>query len=62
VKLAGAFGAEGRTVRSMEELRAAFRGGFPEDRPCILDCRIGMDEMVFPMIPPGGSVKDILVG
>lgn len=62
VKLAEAFGAEGRTVRSMEELRAAFRDGFPEDRPFLLDCRIGMDEMVFPMIPPGGSVKDIRVG
>ncbi len=59
VALARAFGADGRRVGSMPELRAALGDGFPEDTPFVLDCQIHSDEMVFPMIPPGGSVRDI---
>lgn len=62
VKLAEAFGAGGRTVGSLEELDDALSGGFPSDSPYILNCVLDMDEKVFPMIPPGGSVKDIRVG
>jgi hypothetical protein len=46
-------------LRSLSELEAVFHDGLPEDGPFLIDCRIGMDEMVFPMIPPGGSVKDM---
>jgi acetolactate synthase-1/2/3 large subunit len=59
VRLAEAFGAAGRTVSTLEELQAVFRDGIPDDGPFLIDCRIDIDEMVFPMIPPGGSVKDI---
>lgn len=58
-KLAEAFGATGRAVCSMEELQKAFDEGFP-DGPLILDCRTDMDEKVFPMIPPQGSVSQIV--
>ncbi|NLV50206.1 MAG: biosynthetic-type acetolactate synthase large subunit [Clostridiales bacterium] len=59
VKLAEAFGAAGRAVYTMDELREVLNGGLPEDGPFLADCRIDMNEMVFPMIPPGGSVKEI---
>jgi len=59
VKVAEAFGARGRRIRDLAELREAFREGLPEQGPLILDCCIGRDEKVFPMIPPGGSMKDI---
>ncbi len=59
VKVAEAFGARGRRIRCLAELRAAFQEGFPADGPLVLDCRISQDEKVFPMIPPGGSMKDI---
>ncbi len=62
VALARAFGADGRTVSSMTELCDTLGKDLPEDGPFILDCRIDMDEMVLPMIPPGGSVKDIYLG
>ena len=62
VKLAEAFGAAGKTVFTMAELRALLEKGLPEDGPFLIDCRIDKDEKVFPMIPPGGSVKDIKVG
>jgi acetolactate synthase-1/2/3 large subunit len=60
VRLAEAFGASGRTVRTMAELRELLSGGLPEDGPFVADCRIDKDEMVLPMIPSGGSVKDMV--
>lgn len=59
VALSKAFGADGHVVTSLEELRQALSADLPQDKPVLLDCRIDMDEMVFPMIPPGGSVRDI---
>ncbi|NLO45283.1 MAG: biosynthetic-type acetolactate synthase large subunit [Clostridiales bacterium] len=57
--LAKAFGADSCRVCSLPELRAVLESGVPCEGPLLLDCRINMDEMVFPMIPPGGSVKNI---
>lgn len=62
VALAKAFGADGCSAGTLSELRAALERGFPNDGPFVLECRIDMDEMVFPMIPPGGSVRDIRFG
>ena len=62
VALAKAFGADGCTVTSLAGLREVLDAGLPEDMPYLLDCRIDMDEKVFPMIPPGGSVRDIRIG
>lgn len=60
--LAKAFGADGCTVSSLAELRDVLDGRLPQDMPFILDCKIDKDEKVFPMIPPGGSVKNIWMG
>ncbi len=59
VALAKAFGANGRSVNSLSELRATLNKGISGDGPFVLECMIDMDEMVFPMIPPGGSVSDM---
>ncbi|HZJ78884.1 MAG TPA: biosynthetic-type acetolactate synthase large subunit [Clostridia bacterium] len=61
VKLAQAFGAYGCEINSIEELKCVLEKGLPEDAPIVLDCKIDIDEKVFPMIPPGGSVKDIMI-
>jgi acetolactate synthase-1/2/3 large subunit len=61
VQLAKAFGADGKTIHSMDELKQAFSQGFPSDGPFLLDCRIDGNERVYPMIPPGGSVKDMMM-
>jgi len=61
VKLTRAFGGEGKTIYSIDQLKEAFQEGFPDDMPFVLDCRTDMDIKVFPMIPPQGSVKNILV-
>lgn len=59
-KLADAFGAKGYEANTMKELRTLLNT-LELTGPVLVDCHIDMDEKVFPMIPPGGSVKDIIV-
>ncbi len=59
--LAKAFGAEGKKVTSLFELQDALNTLVP-DTPTVLDCQLDMDEFVLPMIPPGGSVQDLITG
>jgi len=61
VKLADAYGAQGIRVKSMDELEAALQTAFEADSPVIIDCMIDMDERVLPMIPPGGSIENVIV-
>ncbi|MBQ9940603.1 MAG: biosynthetic-type acetolactate synthase large subunit [Clostridia bacterium] len=58
--LAKAFGANGQTVTTTEELKTAFEIAFSSDLPYIIDCRIDKDEPVLPMLMPGKPVKDLL--
>jgi len=57
--LAKAFGGQGFSAANLNELNAVLKN-LPDDGPCLIDCKIDMDEKVFPMIPPGGSAKDII--
>ena len=61
VKLAEAFGAEGYLATTPEEFRDAFKKALAEDGPVVIDTRIDKDEFVLPMLPPGGSIDDIIV-
>lgn len=61
VKLAKAFGAEGESVNSLDELSSAFEKAFSYNGPFVIDCAIDKDELVLPMLPPGGSMDDIIV-
>ena len=59
--LAKAFGAEGEAVSTVEQLDAALEKAFSHNGPYLIDCRIDKDEFVLPMLPPGGSMDDIIV-
>ena len=59
--LARAFGADGEAVSTPEELDAALEKAFRQDGPYVIDCHIDKDEFVLPMLPPGGSMDDIIV-
>ncbi|MBP3388986.1 MAG: biosynthetic-type acetolactate synthase large subunit, partial [Clostridia bacterium] len=61
VRLAEAFGASGTAVTTPEELDAALQTAFAADGPFLIDCAIDKDEFVLPMLPPGGSMDDIIV-
>lgn len=60
VKLAEAFGAEASRVSTIEEFRAAFEKAMKHDGPYLIDTLIDMDEFVLPMLPPGGSIEDMI--
>ena len=57
---AKAFGAEGEAVTTPEELDAALDRAFQSEGPYIVDCKIDKDEFVLPMLPPNGSMDDII--
>lgn len=59
--LAEAFGAKGVSAHTMEELKKALDEADQSDGPVLIDCHIGMDEKVLPMIPPGRSARDMIV-
>ncbi len=61
IKLAEAFGAKGEAVISLEQLDKALSHAFKSDCPYVIDCSIDKDEFVLPMLPPGGSMDDIIV-
>ena len=60
-KLADAFGAESFTVDNPESFRDAFAKASQCDGPCLIEVLIDKDEFVLPMLPPGGSIDDIIV-
>ena len=61
VKLAEAFGAVGFRATNEEELEQALTAAFTIDGPVLIDCIIDCDERVLPMIPPGGTVNDLVI-
>ncbi len=61
VALAKAFGADGVTAATPEELDAALAKAFSTEGPFLINCIIDKDEFVLPMLPPGGSMDDIIV-
>ena len=60
VKLAEAFGANASRALTLDELDAALQKAFSCDGPYLIDCAIDKDEVVLPMLPPGGSMDDII--
>ncbi len=61
VKLAEGFGAKGYRAATPAEFKAAFADAMNQKGPSWIDCRIGKDEKVLPMIPGGGTVNDIIM-
>jgi len=61
VALAEAFGAIGVRATTAEEFEKALSDAFKAGRPVIIDTLIDKDEFVLPMLPPGGSIEDIIV-
>ena len=60
VKLAEAFGARGFYADTPETFTEVFRKAYATGEPCVIDCRIDPNEFVLPMLPPGGSIDDII--
>jgi len=61
VKLAEAYGAEGVRPESIEEFERAVKNAVAAEVSTVIDVPIDPEENVFPMVPPGKGLKDILM-
>ena len=61
VQLTKAFKAEGIRVQSMEEFDKAFRQALRSEVTTVIDIPISPEDDVFPMVPSGGGLKDMVV-
>lgn len=61
IALVKALGADGVRVKNFDELKLAFDKAFRSDTPFLIDCPIDKDELVLPMLPPGGTVDDLIM-
>lgn len=60
VKLAEAFGLPGYRITDLSELEDTMAKVFAEEGPVLVDVSIFEDEFVLPMLPPGGSIEEII--
>ena len=60
VKLAEAFGAKGLRIQKEADILPVLKEAFAEKGPVLVDCRIGIDDKVLPMIAPGKSFDAII--
>ncbi len=61
VKLAEAYGAAGYRVTDKKDVESTLREAFAVDKPCIIDIRVEQEENVYPMVPAGASLTEMLL-
>ncbi len=62
VLLAGAYGFKGRTVERPSELAEALQTAFADPGPYLLNVRVTPTENVYPMVPAGGAINEMVLG
>jgi acetolactate synthase-1/2/3 large subunit len=61
VKLAGAYDIPARKVEKREELQEALKEMLAAKTPYFLEAVVGKEDNVFPMVPAGGCVSDVML-
>jgi acetolactate synthase-1/2/3 large subunit len=61
VKLAEAFGAVGLRAKKPEEVRSVLRKGLATPGPVIMDFVVEPEECVYPMVPAGAPITEMLL-
>jgi acetolactate synthase-1/2/3 large subunit len=61
-KLAGAYGIKGRTIEHPHELASALRAAVDEPGPYLLNIRVSPTENVYPMVPAGSAINEMVLG
>lgn len=61
VKLAEAYGAVGLRATRPDEVEAVLREGLDTPRPVIMDFQVEREECVYPMVPAGASIAEMLL-
>ena len=62
VKIANAYGIEGVKVESPDEVMPALKSALDCDGPFVMDFRIEREENVFPMVPAGAAINEMIGG
>jgi acetolactate synthase-1/2/3 large subunit len=60
--LAGAYGFKGRTVEKPSELSEALTEAIKEPGPYLLNIKVSPEENVYPMVPAGGAINEMVLG
>jgi acetolactate synthase-1/2/3 large subunit len=60
-KLAGAYGFTGRTVEHPKDLAPALEAAVNEPGPYLLNVRVSPYENVYPMVPAGGAINEMVL-
>ncbi|MGI6023340.1 MAG: biosynthetic-type acetolactate synthase large subunit [Methanoculleus sp.] len=60
VRIAEAYGVEGITVDEKDDVREALETALATDGPFVLDFRIEREENVFPMVPAGAAINEMI--
>lgn len=60
--LAAAYGMKGSTVRLPEDLGPALDEAFAEPGPFLLNVMVTREENVYPMVPAGGALDEMILG
>ena len=61
VKLAEAYGALGLRAHKPDEVEAVIREGFASPKPVIMDFVVNPEECVYPMVPAGAAMTEMLL-
>jgi len=62
VKIAGAYGIDGMRVEDPSDVRPALKAAIETEGPFVLDFRIEREENVFPMVPAGAAINEMIGG
>ncbi len=60
--MAEAFRAKGIHVKKPKEIAPAVKEAFASGKPTVLDIAVNPVANVYPMVPPGKGLKDIIEG
>lgn len=61
VKLAEAYGAEGYRITTREELLPTLKAALASPNPAFIDVRVDREENVYPMVPAGAALDEMLL-
>jgi acetolactate synthase-1/2/3 large subunit len=59
-KLAEVYGCAAYTVTRPDEVEPALRDAAKQRRAAVINCGVGADDCVFPMVPPGKGIDEVL--
>jgi acetolactate synthase-1/2/3 large subunit len=61
-KLAAAYGFKGKTIEKPWELAEALEEAVKEPGPYLLNVKVSPFENVYPMVPAGGAINEMVLG